>query len=41
MFVNLKILFHLKGKVAIITGSGQGLGKAFANGLLSQGAKVR
>ena len=31
--------FH-QGKVAIITGSGQGLGKAFANQLLMRGAKV-
>jgi hypothetical protein len=29
-----------QGKVVIITGSGQGLGKAFAAGLLDQGAKV-
>ena len=34
--------FHFlhQGKVAIITGSGQGLGKAFANQLLMRGAKV-
>jgi len=31
---------NVKGKVAIITGSGQGLGKAFAARLLDQGAKV-
>eukprot|EP00090_Calanus_glacialis_P035589 TRINITY_DN60721_c0_g1_i1.p1 TRINITY_DN60721_c0_g1~~TRINITY_DN60721_c0_g1_i1.p1 ORF type:complete len:302 (-),score=74.06 TRINITY_DN60721_c0_g1_i1:66-971(-) len=31
---------HLQGKVAVITGSGQGLGKAFASKLLNEGAKV-
>ena len=30
----------MQGKVAIITGSGQGLGKAFAKQLLMRGAKV-
>ena len=30
----------LKGKVAVVTGSGQGLGKAFAIGLAEAGAKV-
>lgn len=33
-------IMNVKGKIAIITGSGQGLGKAFANGLLQLGAKV-
>lgn len=31
---------NVQGKVVIITGSGQGLGKAFAAGLLNHGAKV-
>eukprot|EP00092_Neocalanus_flemingeri_P083163 GFUD01104342.1.p1 GENE.GFUD01104342.1~~GFUD01104342.1.p1 ORF type:complete len:302 (-),score=81.52 GFUD01104342.1:211-1116(-) len=31
---------HLQGKLAVITGSGQGLGKAFASKLLNEGAKV-
>eukprot|EP00092_Neocalanus_flemingeri_P096803 GFUD01123268.1.p1 GENE.GFUD01123268.1~~GFUD01123268.1.p1 ORF type:complete len:302 (+),score=71.92 GFUD01123268.1:48-953(+) len=31
---------HLQGKIAVITGSGQGLGKAFASKLLNEGAKV-
>ena len=31
---------HLPSSLAIITGSGQGLGKHFANKLLSEGAKV-
>jgi len=41
LFVLLKMARReLQGKVAIITGSGQGLGKAFANQLLMRGAKV-
>ncbi len=31
---------HLKGKVAIVTGSGQGVGRALAIGLAMEGAKV-
>ena len=36
----LSIVVCVQGKVAIITGSAQGLGKAFACKLLSAGAKV-
>ena len=50
-FTNLQSVVHhkisekntmmiVKGKVVIITGSGQGLGKAFAQKLLEAGAKV-
>ena len=35
-----KIIEYFQGKVAIITGSGQGLGKAFAKQLLMRGARV-
>lgn len=33
-------LFDLSGKVAIVTGSGRGLGKVMAGGLADFGAKV-
>src|SRR5215470_14048012 len=33
-------LFDLAGKVAIVTGSGRGLGRAIANGLSRAGARV-
>ena len=31
---------HLEGKVAIVTGSGQGVGRAVAMGFAAEGAKV-
>ena len=33
-------LFSLKGRLALITGSGQGIGFALARGLAQHGAKV-
>ncbi|WP_271783589.1 SDR family NAD(P)-dependent oxidoreductase [Aquimarina algiphila] len=37
---SIKKSFHLEGKVAIITGSSKGIGKAIAQGLAEHGAKV-
>ena len=31
---------HLEGKVSIVTGSGQGIGKGLAVGLAREGAKI-
>lgn len=32
---------HVNGKVALVTGAAQGIGRAFAEALLQKGAKVR
>lgn len=37
---DLKVLFSLKGRNAIVTGGGQGLGKSMALGLAQAGANI-
>jgi gluconate 5-dehydrogenase len=36
----IRSLFNLEGRVALITGSGQGIGLALAKGLAEHGAEV-
>ena len=38
--MNVESLFSLKGKVALVTGAGTGMGKRFAGTLAAAGAKV-
>ena len=40
MALNVMEQFSLKGRVAIVTGGGQGLGKAMATGLAQAGANI-